>query len=159
MWIVGGRGDGAGVENDQPRVGRAGHGRKTFGGEASFNGSAIGLRGSDRLPETVGDTRSMSEALGAGAASIRRSNEPAWLAHTIYNRVIEKLKREPVEDFRIDFEDGYGNRPDDEEDGHAASAGWRAGSVGDRRGHEKRGSFTASRRDIGDGGRKISRHA
>jgi hypothetical protein len=27
-----------------------------------------------------------------------------------------------VEDFRIDFEDGYGNRPDDEEDGHAVSA-------------------------------------
>src|ERR1043165_6585862 len=40
----------------------------------------------------------------------------------IYNRVIEKLQREPVEDFRIDFEDGYGNRPDDEEDGHAAAA-------------------------------------
>ena len=34
----------------------------------------------------------------------------------------EKLQREPVEDFRIDFEDGYGNRPDDEEDGHAVSA-------------------------------------
>ncbi|MGH9928790.1 MAG: DUF6986 family protein, partial [Pyrinomonadaceae bacterium] len=40
----------------------------------------------------------------------------------VYNRVSEKLRREPVEDFRIDFEDGYGNRPDDEEDGHAASA-------------------------------------
>jgi citrate lyase beta subunit len=26
-----------------------------------------------------------------------------------------------VEDFRIDFEDGYGHRPDDEEDGHARS--------------------------------------
>ena len=36
-------------------------------------------------------------------------------------RVVEKLRREPVEDFRIDFEDGYGNRPDDEEDGHARS--------------------------------------
>ena len=34
----------------------------------------------------------------------------------------EKLQREPVEDFRIDFEDGYGNRPDEEEDGHAESA-------------------------------------
>src|SRR5204863_5646588 len=43
-------------------------------------------------------------------------------ADMIYARVIEKLKREPVEDFRIDFEDGYGNRPDDEEDGHAAAA-------------------------------------
>jgi hypothetical protein len=34
------------------------------------------------------------------------------LAAPVYSRVIEKLKREPVEDFRIDFEDGYGNRPD-----------------------------------------------
>ncbi|MDD5305423.1 MAG: phosphoenolpyruvate kinase, partial [Elusimicrobia bacterium] len=44
------------------------------------------------------------------------------LALTVYDRVVEKLKREPVEDFRIDFEDGYGNRPDAEEDGHAVSA-------------------------------------
>lgn len=43
-------------------------------------------------------------------------------AETVYARVIEKLRREPVEDFRIDFEDGYGNRPDAEEDGHARSA-------------------------------------
>src|SRR5262249_19819579 len=40
---------------------------------------------------------------------------------SVYERVAEKLKREPVEDFRIDFEDGYGNRPDDEEDGHAVA--------------------------------------
>jgi citrate lyase beta subunit len=43
----------------------------------------------------------------------------AWLAHAVYERVVAKLKIEPVEDFRIDFEDGYGNRPDAEEDGHA----------------------------------------
>src|SRR5262249_19033749 len=36
--------------------------------------------------------------------------------------VLDKLEREPVEDFRIDFEDGYGNRTDKEEDGHAKSA-------------------------------------
>lgn len=47
---------------------------------------------------------------------------PEALAATIYERVLEKLKREPVEDFRIDFEDGYGTRPDEEEDGHAVSA-------------------------------------
>ena len=34
----------------------------------------------------------------------------------IYNKVIEKLKSEAIEDFRIDFEDGYGNRSDAEED-------------------------------------------
>jgi citrate lyase beta subunit len=44
------------------------------------------------------------------------------LAPKVYDRVLEKLRREAVEDFRIDFEDGYGNRPDEEEDGHAAAA-------------------------------------
>ena len=43
-------------------------------------------------------------------------------ADVIYARVLDKLQREPVEDFRIDFEDGYGNRPDDEEDGHTVAA-------------------------------------
>ncbi len=47
---------------------------------------------------------------------------PAALATTVHERVRAKLVREAVEDFRIDFEDGYGNRPDDEEDGHAAAA-------------------------------------
>ncbi len=46
---------------------------------------------------------------------------PEALAPVIYARMREKLRREPVEDYRIDFEDGYGNRPDDEEDGHAVS--------------------------------------
>jgi citrate lyase beta subunit len=44
------------------------------------------------------------------------------LAAPIYARILEKLKREPVEDYRIDFEDGYGVRPDSEEDGHAVAA-------------------------------------
>ena len=35
-------------------------------------------------------------------------------------RVASKLQREPVEDFRLDYEDGYGNRLDAEEDAHAA---------------------------------------
>jgi citrate lyase beta subunit len=47
---------------------------------------------------------------------------PSALAPKVYERVRAKLRREPVEDFRIDFEDGYGNRPDDEEDGHAVAA-------------------------------------
>src|SRR5215472_12465042 len=48
--------------------------------------------------------------------------DPA-LAARVYGPVREKLRREPVEDYRIDFEDGYGNRPDAEEDGHAVAAG------------------------------------
>jgi citrate lyase beta subunit len=45
---------------------------------------------------------------------------PEIQAETVWTRVLEKLRREPVEDFRVDFEDGYGNRPDDEEDRDAA---------------------------------------
>lgn len=43
------------------------------------------------------------------------------IASPVHARVEERLRREPVEDFRADFEDGYGNRPDAEEDGHAES--------------------------------------
>jgi citrate lyase beta subunit len=38
------------------------------------------------------------------------------LTEKIYKKVIRKLESEAVEDFRIDFEDGFGNRPDKEED-------------------------------------------
>lgn len=60
--------------------------------------------------------------------------EPAF-AEKIYSRIVEKLSREPIEDFRLDFEDGYGNRIDSEEDGHAAegarqvAAGLAAGTL------------------------------
>lgn len=67
--------------------------------------------------------RSLEEYAPTGAAFAKALGWPAGKAafHAkIHARVVEKLKREPVEDFRIDFEDGYGNRPDAEEDGHAA---------------------------------------
>jgi citrate lyase beta subunit len=83
---------------------------------------ALNLRGADQLPASLDDAAELVTDLEKGPEPVRRENNSAWLAHTIYNRVSEKLNREPVEDFRIDFEDGYGNRPDDEEDGHAASA-------------------------------------
>ena len=68
---------------------------------------AIGLPGSERLTG--------NREAGGG------ENRSARLAQTIYSRVLDKLAREPVEDFRIDFEDGYGTRSDAEEDGHAVS--------------------------------------
>ena len=64
------------------------------------------------LGDHAPDANTFAEAIGLSPAT----------ASVVYSRVVEKLKREPVEDFRIDFEDGYGNRPDAEEDGHAASA-------------------------------------
>ena len=52
----------------------------------------------------------------------QRKKEKAWLSYSVYNKIIKKLKTEAVEDFRIDFEDGFGNRPDDEEDATAIQA-------------------------------------
>ncbi len=49
-----------------------------------------------------------------------RPNRIAF-ADDIRRRVVAKLRSQPIEDYRIDFEDGYGNRPDQEEDGHAVS--------------------------------------
>ena len=56
-------------------------------------------------------------------------------ADVVHARVVDKLTREAVEDFRIDFEDGYGNRPDAEEDaeavrtGQEVAAGMQAGTL------------------------------
>jgi hypothetical protein len=41
----------------------------------------------------------------------------------VWAGVIDKLEREPIEDLRVDLEDGYGQRPDEEEDRHALAAG------------------------------------
>ena len=59
------------------------------------------------------DAASLGAALGLSRGT---------LADSLYPRVREKLLREPIEDYRIDFEDGYGVRADAEEDGHAVAA-------------------------------------
>ncbi len=66
------------------------------------------------LGEYAPDAASLAEALGIAG--------DGKLSQVIHDRIVEKLRREPVEDFRLDFEDGYGNRPDAEEDEHAATA-------------------------------------
>ncbi|MFE6511250.1 DUF6986 family protein [Nocardioides sp. NPDC057767] len=44
------------------------------------------------------------------------------LVDAIYDRVRAKLTDEPIEDLRIDFEDGYGSRPDADEDAAVVAA-------------------------------------
>jgi citrate lyase beta subunit len=61
-------------------------------------------------------------ALDEAGAFAKVLDLPADLADEVYERVRAKLEREPIEDLRIDFEDGYGNRPDDEEDAAAIAA-------------------------------------
>jgi hypothetical protein len=47
---------------------------------------------------------------------------PAGLAADVRSRVLAKLTAEPVEDLRLDFEDGYGLRGDDAEDADVRGA-------------------------------------
>jgi citrate lyase beta subunit len=60
--------------------------------------------------------RNMAEYAPDAAALAEAMGFPGELAATVYERVAEKLRREPVEDYRIDFEDGFGARSDAEED-------------------------------------------
>lgn len=83
---------------------------------------ALGFPGADALPDSANAIASIARAVESDPAAARRDNRAAWFAQTVFQRVREKLRREPVEDFRIDFEDGYGTRADDEEDGHAVAA-------------------------------------
>jgi len=72
----------------------------------------LGARAREVLDTYVEDGRALA-ALGVAAAS----------ADDVWARVADKLAKEPVEDLRIDFEDGFGIRADDEEDHHARAAG------------------------------------
>jgi len=83
----------------------------------------------------VGDLahRSLAEYAPDPATLALACGIPSRLAEIVYARVVEKLRREPVEDFRIDFEDGYGTRPDAEEDAAARSAAERMARARDER--------------------------
>jgi len=82
---------------------------------------ALSLEGHADLPQTERGVEALERQL-EGMSEEQRLKEKAWLSWTVYNKVIRKLETEPVEDFRIDFEDGYGNRPDGEEDAVAISS-------------------------------------
>lgn len=82
---------------------------------------AFQLPGHEKLPEKDEEIAALETGLYAAPEAFREQNRAAWLAFTVHTRVVEKLQKEPVEDFRIDFEDGYGNRPDAEEDDDAKS--------------------------------------
>ncbi|WP_394973106.1 DUF6986 family protein [uncultured Croceitalea sp.] len=82
---------------------------------------AFQLKGYERLPDDVDSQQQMiSDLSGIDYAELK--NHEAGFCYKIYNKVIVKLNAEPVEDFRIDFEDGFGNRSNAEEDQTAMNA-------------------------------------
>jgi citrate lyase beta subunit len=97
-----------------------------YGGAHLFKSDTprrLGMLALRSLEQFAPDPQAFAQAIGLhGAEESDGTSAKSALSRTIYERVQEKLKREPVEDFRIDFEDGYGNRPDEEEDRHAEAA-------------------------------------
>jgi hypothetical protein len=81
---------------------------------------AVGFVPAEALKET--DAGALAEAYTRDAAGLRRQSPSLWLACRVHERVVAKLSREAVEDFRIDFEDGYGARSDADEDATAIAA-------------------------------------
>ncbi|MCB5283958.1 MULTISPECIES: aldolase [unclassified Arthrobacter] len=63
-----------------------------------------------------------AEAHGGLARIGELLGQDAELANSVAARVEPKLAAEPIEDLRLDFEDGYGDRGDDAEDAAAAAA-------------------------------------
>ena len=113
--------------------------RRLAAADAELAGSYPGDRGTRQPVHTVyvpGDTYDAGtvaawgadarDVLGRHGRSVTELAEALELrpslADEVYDRVRAKLEREPIEDLRIDFEDGYGNRPDDEEDAAVIAA-------------------------------------
>ncbi len=88
-----------------------------YGGAHLFKADTARRLGSvsrKTLVQYAPDGPALARALGA--------DWTAEFSADLHARITAKLEREPVEDFRLDFEDGYGSRPDHEEDAHAIAA-------------------------------------
>jgi len=75
---------------------------------------SIGQQGREFLREYGGTPEAFAAAIGC---------LPEAMTSSVYARILAKLENEPIEDFRIDFEDGYGLRSNSEEDAAAVSSG------------------------------------
>ena len=86
-----------------------------YGGAHLFRAdlaARIGVRASEALERHAPDAAAFGSVFGHAA-----------IATELRARVAAKLARDAVEDYRVDFEDGYGVRTDAEEDAHAEAVG------------------------------------
>lgn len=81
-------------------------------------GRVFNLKGID----TINATHEMIRQEYENLSGEEKKNHPVRLSYEVYYKVIRKLQTEAIEDFRIDFEDGYGNRSNEEEDQTAVDA-------------------------------------
>ncbi|HEV8080614.1 MAG TPA: phosphoenolpyruvate kinase [Chitinophagaceae bacterium] len=94
---------------------------KTYAPDFTALARVLNFKGYGDLPKSEKKIKKLTKKLD-NMTEAERKQEPGWLAYSIYNKIVQKLKTEAVEDFRIDFEDGFGNRPDEEEDTTAENA-------------------------------------
>jgi citrate lyase beta subunit len=79
------------------------------------------ISGYESLPTKKEEIKKLEELFSSIPQEEARKHR-GWLSWAVYHKIIKKLESEAVEDFRIDFEDGFGNRPDEEEDETAINA-------------------------------------
>ncbi|MEP7144990.1 MAG: phosphoenolpyruvate kinase [Ferruginibacter sp.] len=97
------------------------HNFKTYAPDFVKLANILQLDGYQHLPHLKKDIEVLTKKLDA-SSGVGRKTGAAWLSYSVYNKIIKKLQTEAIEDFRIDFEDGFGNRPDAEEDDTAVNA-------------------------------------
>ena len=88
---------------------------RTYAPDFTELAKVLKLDGYTSLPSSQKEIAALIERLNRMSES-QLKDEAAGLSYTVNNKIIRKLQTEGVEDFRIDFEDGFGNRPDAEED-------------------------------------------
>ena len=76
--------------------------------------NALGLKGSNNLPNNKKEIAALISKTEKNG--IDPKNNAVWLAWRVYVQVKKKLEREAIEDFRLDYEDGFGIHPDEKED-------------------------------------------
>lgn len=84
-------------------------------------GKLFQLVGSDKMDTAFQTAAEWQRDYEALSPALQRKH-PGHLSYQVYHKVLRKLQTEAVEDFRIDFEDGYGNRSNEEEDQTAQTA-------------------------------------
>jgi citrate lyase beta subunit len=92
---------------------------RTYAPDFISFGNIFGLEGANELQGHHADN--VANHYNSLSSEEKRKH-PARLSYEVYHKVQRKLETEAIEDFRIDFEDGYGNRSNEEEDATAVQA-------------------------------------
>ncbi|MFN2438155.1 MAG: phosphoenolpyruvate kinase [Chitinophagaceae bacterium] len=92
---------------------------KTYAPDFLTFGRVFQLKGFDQIQD---NNHEVVKQVYEKLSTEEKQRHPAHLCYQVYQKVIKKLQTEAIEDFRIDFEDGYGNRSNEEEDQTAIDA-------------------------------------